>query len=300
MSQAHIAPSEAVAGSSRSQRAWEDSRLFERYRRTGDEAAREEIVARYLPLARRLARRYAAGENYDDLVQVASIALIKAIERFDHSRGHLFSTYARPTIVGDLKRYFRDHAWTVRVPRELHDRSLHVRRASEQLTAQLGRSPSPAEIADALETSVELVLDALQTVTALRPDTLDAPAHPDDDDRGKGSTAAFEEPGFAIAEASATLAPLLARLTPQERRILSLRFEQDLSQSEIGALVGVSQMQVSRILRKAIAALQEHAAEPSTVADTVERSSAGPPNRPRPYPQVQPRYDSRRGALLAA
>ena len=294
-----VAPPEAVVGPSRARRALEDARLFERYRRAGDKDAREALVARYLPLARRLARRYESGENSDDLVQVASIALLKAIDRFDHRRGFAFSTYAVPTIVGELKRYFRDHAWTVRVPRELHDRALQVQRASEQLTARLGRSPTPAEIADELDIGVELVLDALQSASALRPDRLDAPTDLDDDDRG-GPTASFEEPGYAIAEASATLAPLLARLPAREQQVLRLRFEHDLTQSEIAALVGVSQMQVSRILRRAIAALQQLAAEPPTADDTVARIPGGPPSRPRRHPQLQPRRGGRRAPLLAA
>src|SRR3954454_11141423 len=156
MPEALIAPPEAVVDTSRARRALEDARLFQRYRRGGDKDARDALVARYLPLARRLAGRYESHDNSDDLVQVASIALLKAIERFDHTRGYAFSSFAVPTIVGELKRYFRDHAWTVRVPRELHDRALQVHRASEQLTAQLGRSPTPAEIADELDTTVEL------------------------------------------------------------------------------------------------------------------------------------------------
>ena len=293
-----IAPNQAANGPGRSRHTGDDTRLFERYRRTGDKDAREALVARFLPLARSLARRYESGDNYDDLVQVASIALLKAIDRFDHSRGFAFSTFAVPTIVGELKRYFRDHGWTVRVPRELHDRALQVHRASEQLTAQLGRSPTPAEIADELDTGVELVLDALQAASALRPDRLDAPTDLDDD-RG-GPTFALEEPRYAIAEASATLAPLLARLTPQEQQILSLRFEHDLTQSEIGALVGVSQMHVSRVLRRAISALQQLATEPSTVAETVAHFPAGPPSRLSRRPQLQSRRAGLRALLRAA
>ena len=232
-------------------------------------------------------------------MQVASIALLKAIDRFDHRRGFAFSSFAVPTIVGELKRYFRDHAWAVRVPRELQDRALQVQRASEQLTGRLGRSPTPAEIADELDIGVEVVLDALQSASALRPDRLDAPTDLDDDDRG-GATASFEEPGYEIAEASATLAPLLARLPAREQQVLRLRFEHDLTQSEIAALVGVSQMQVSRILRRAIAALQQLAAEPPTADDTVVRMSVGPPSRPRRHPQLQLRRGSDRFPLLAA
>ena len=196
-------------------------------------------MTRYLPLAQRLARRYNHRDEYDDLVQVASFALIKAIDHFDPARGTAFAAYAVPTIVGGLKRYFRDHGWTVHVPRELQDRSREVQRASEQMTASLGRSPTPAEIADALGCCVERVLEALQTDSARHPDSLDAPADPDDDYRER-PTAACEETGYAIAEASVTLAPLLAGLTPLELRILRLRFEHDLTQTQIGSLTGVS------------------------------------------------------------
>src|SRR4051812_3339453 len=159
----------------RSRRAREDVRLFARYRRTGDQDARAELVARFLPLAKRLARRYGERDEYEDLVQVASFALLKAIDRYEPDRGLAFSSYAVPTIVGEIKRHFRDHGWVVRPPRALQESSLRVRRASQQLTTRLGRSPTPAEIAAALNTSVELVLEALQTASAWRPDRLDAP-----------------------------------------------------------------------------------------------------------------------------
>ena len=212
-------------------------------------------MARLLPLAKRLAWRYRDCDEYDDLVQVASFALIKAIDRYDPDRGLAFSTYAVPTIVGELKRYFRDHCWTVRVPRELHDRALHVHRASRAAHATPRAIAHAGRIAEELECSVELVLEALQTASARRPDRLDAPTDAEDDDRG-GPAAAIDEPGYADAEASATLAPLLARLPAREQKILRLRYEQDLTQSEIGSLVGVSQTHVGRLLRTAIAELQ--------------------------------------------
>ena len=229
--------------------------MFERYRRTGDQAARAELVARFLPLARHLANRYRERGEYDDLVQVASYALVKAIDRYDLDRGLAFSSFAVPTIVGELKRYFRDHGWAVRVPRELKDRSLAVRRTSERLGARLGRSPTPGEIAFAMDSSVELVLEALQTASALHPDRLDAPNETGDGEHEDHAVAA-EESGYALAEASATLKPLLAHLTPRERAMLRLRFEEDLTQSEIAAQLGISQMQVSRVLRQAIGRLQ--------------------------------------------
>jgi len=246
-----------------SQRCREVARLFERYRRMRDPNTRAELVARFLPLAKRLARRYQDRDTYDDLVQVASLALMKAIDRYDPDRGVTFAAYAVPTIVGALKHHFRDHTWIVRVPRELHDRALQIQSVSEQLTASAGRSPTPAEVAETMECSVELVLEAMQIGSALHPDRLDGPSDDDEDDRGR-PTAASEENGYAVAEASATLAPLLARLTPSERKVLRLRFEHDLTQSEIAARLRVSQVHVSRTLRRAIAYLQDFAAEMPT------------------------------------
>ena len=130
-----ISPREAALAPGRTRRAREDALLFERYRRTREARARDELVERFLPLAKRLARRYAESDEYDDLVQVASCALVKAVDRYDPGRGLAFSTYAMPTIVGELKHYFRDHCWTVRVPRRLHDHALQVQRAAERLTA---------------------------------------------------------------------------------------------------------------------------------------------------------------------
>src|SRR4051794_28420184 len=156
-----------------SRHAPEVSRLFARYRRTRDENIRAELVTRFLPLAKRLARRYEGRDEYDDLVQVASLALMKAIDRYDPDRGATFPTYAVPTIVGALKHHFRDHTWTVRVPRELHDVALRLQSVSEQLTARAGRSPTLAELAEAMECRVELVLEALQIANARHPDRLD-------------------------------------------------------------------------------------------------------------------------------
>jgi RNA polymerase sigma-B factor len=256
-----LAPTEVPIASGPSSRAREDARLFARYRRTGGEDVRADLVARFLPLAKHLARGFAERDEYDDLVQVASFALVKAIDRYDPDRGFAFSTFAVPTIAGEIKRHLRDHSWIVRPPRELHDRWLKVQRASEQLTTRLGRSPTPAEIADALGTSAELVLEALQTTSARRPDRHDELADAEDDERGHPILAG-EDPGYAIAEASATLAPLLDSLTPREKAILRLRFEQDLTQSEIGSLLGISQMHVSRVLRKTLAMLQACAENP--------------------------------------
>src|SRR4051794_8777654 len=195
------APPVPVSVPSHSQRARQEARLFERYRRTRDQATRAELVARFLPLARHVANRYRDRGEYDDLVQVASHGLIKAIDRYDLDRGLAFSSFAVPTILGELKRHFRDHAWAVRVPRELKERALQVRRTSEQLSAQLGRSPTPAEIAFVIDSSVERVLEALQTASALHPDRLDAALAAGDDEHEHPGVAA-EEGGYALAEAS--------------------------------------------------------------------------------------------------
>ena len=246
----------------RARRDRHDALLFARYHRTRDRRIRAELVTRWLPLAKRLARGYGGRDEYDDLVQVASVALIKAVDRYDPGRGIRFSSFAVPTVVGELKRHFRDYCWSVKVPREVHDRSVQVHRASRQLTAKHGRSPTPSELAQALDSRVELVSEALQARSALHPERLDAP-HPEGDERHP-AVVASEERGYAIAEASATLAPLLARLTPTERTMVTLRFDQDLTQSEIAARLGCSQMHVSRRLRAALTYLQQLTVDAST------------------------------------
>ena len=259
------APHEPPEVPGRARRDQHDARLFERYHETRDPRIRAELVARWLPLAKRLARGYGGRDEYEDLVQVASVALIRAVDRYDPGRGNQFSSYAVPTVVGELKRHFRDHCWSVKVPRDVHDRSVQVHRASKQLTTKLGRSPTPSELAEALGSSVELVFEALQARSALGPERLDAPHDPEDDERDRAAVAS-EEPGYAIAEASATLAPLLARLTPTERTMVSLRFDQDLTQSEIAARLGCSQMHVSRRLRAALTYLQQLTVDSSSTA----------------------------------
>jgi RNA polymerase sigma-B factor len=253
---------DTAAPATRAQRAQQDARLFLSYRRDPTPQLREALIERFMPLARHLAARYAQSSELDDLVQVASIGLLKAIDRFDPERGLAFSSFAVPTITGELKRYFRDHGWAVRVPRDLQERALLIDRTSEQLTRSLGRAPTPAELAAALEIDVELVLEALQTATAHRPDRLDAPADADDENADRTrATLSSDEPGYANAEAAATLEPLLARLKPRQRLVLQLRFEEDLVQTEIATLIGVSQMQVSRIQRHALERLQALASD---------------------------------------
>jgi RNA polymerase sigma-B factor len=242
-------------------RAQEDRALFERYLDRRDPTDREALVERFLPLARQLARRYQRPEEpFDDLLQVASLGLVKAIDRFDLEREVAFSSYAVPTILGEIKRYFRDRTWSVRVPRDLQELALKVDRAVAQLSLDLRRSPSVAEIAAAVESTPEEVLEALEASGAYRATSLESPRGSDDEAGDTlGDTVGTEEHGFARAEERATLAQLLRAVTPREREVLRLRFEEDLTQAEIGDRIGVSQMHVSRLIRQAISRLGDAA-----------------------------------------
>jgi RNA polymerase sigma-B factor len=239
-------------------RAQEDRALFERYLDRRDPVDREALVERFLPLARQLARRYQRPEEpFDDLLQVASLGLVKAIDRFDLEREVAFSSYAVPTILGEIKRYFRDRTWSVRVPRDLQELALKVDRAVARLSLDLHRSPSVSEIARAVESGEEEVLEALEASGAYRATSLESPRGSDDDAGDTlGDTVGTDEQGFARAEDRATLAQLLRAVTPREREVLRLRFEEDLTQAEIGERIGVSQMQVSRIIRQSLARLR--------------------------------------------
>ena len=242
-------------------RAQEDRRLLIRYHRHGDPVAREQLVARFLPLARQLARRYQrGGEQLDDLVQVASLGLLKAIDRFDPSRETAFSSFAVPTILGELKRHFRDKGWAVRVPRDLQELSVKVDRVADDMSRTLGRIPTPVEIAGQTGTSLEQVLEAREASAAYRAVSLDRPRTDEEEDGDSYADAVGDDdPGYRIAEASATVQRLMRVLSEREREVLRLRFEEDLTQSEIGARVGVSQMHVSRLIRQSIARLREEA-----------------------------------------
>jgi RNA polymerase sigma-B factor len=236
--------------------------LFERLARHGDAQARERLVERFLPLARQLARRYQrAEEPLDDLVQVASLGLLKAIDRFDPNREVVFSSYAVPTILGELKRHFRDRTWSVRVPRDLQELALRVDRAVTSLALDLRRSPSVAEIAEAVDATDEQVLEALEAAGAYRAASLDTPRGGKEEEPGETLTESFgvDEEGFDLAEHRATLEPLLESISPRERKVLRLRFQEDLTQAEIGKQIGVSQMQVSRLIRQAVARLRSAA-----------------------------------------
>lgn len=234
-----------------------DAQLLARYAESRDPRLREALVERFLPLARSIAKRYRkAEEPFDDLLQVASLGLLKAIDRFDPARGIAFSSFAVPTIVGELRRHFRDRCWSVRPPRELQERALEVDKYRTELTSRLGRAPSVREIGQALELSDEQVLEALQAQQGMRATSLDAPrGNGDDHDATLGDATGTLDPELARAEHRATLSRLFERLDERERRVLQLRFEEDLTQEQIGKIVGVSQMQVSRIIRGAVAKL---------------------------------------------
>jgi RNA polymerase sigma-B factor len=240
-----------------------DETLFKRARDERDQRAqaraREQLIARYLPLARRLARRYQrAEEPFDDLMQVASLGLVKAVDRFDHERRVVFSSYAVPTILGELKRHFRDRAWSVRVPRDLQELALRVDRVVAQLSLGQARAPTVSEIATAVDATPEQVLEALEAAAAYRAGSLDAPRSGQDEDAGESLVESLgeEDPEFRRAEQRADLQPLLQHISRRERTVLELRFGADLTQAEIGARMGVSQMQVSRLIRQALARLR--------------------------------------------
>jgi RNA polymerase sigma-B factor len=222
-----------------------------RRHRAGDRRAREILIERYLPLARRLACRYrSAREPMDDLIQVASLGLVKAVDRWDPDRGLAFSSFAVPTIRGELRRYFRDSTWVVRPPRELAELSLCVERLRVPLGAALGSEPTTVELAAHLGRPSETVVEALRAGQCRWTSPLEGDAHEDT------SQSAFVEQ----AEARATLDGLLPILDPQAREVLRLRFHDDLLQVQIAARVGRSQVEVSRIIRSSLEKLSDHAA----------------------------------------
>jgi RNA polymerase sigma-B factor len=232
-----------------------------RWRDERDRDARETLIARFLPLARRLAGRYRTSqEPFDDLVQVATVGLIGAVDRFDPDRGAAFASFAIPTILGELKRHFRHVGWSVHVPRRAQELSLLVEQASRGLTHTLGRSPTIEELAEYLEVEVADVLTGLEASMAQYSASLDAP-------RGGGESGSEPEPlheaigrdddRLGLVDASASLAAAVRQLPPREREALSLRFNDDLTQTEIGERLGCSQMQVSRLLRRAASRMRE-------------------------------------------
>jgi RNA polymerase sigma-B factor len=235
------------------ERLHEDDLLL-RYQRDGDLEAREEVVVRFMPLARQLAGRYKhAGEPQEDLVQVACVGLLKAVDRYDPDRGGGFARYAVPTMLGELKRHFRDKGWSVHVPRATQELVLKVGEALGTLPAKLGHSPRPRDVAAALGATVEEVLEAMEAATAYEAASLDAPRPGGDDGEWTYlDSLASEDGGYERVEIGATLRGAMEALPTRERVILMLRFEHDLTQAEIAERVGVSQMHVSRLLRRSL------------------------------------------------
>ena len=247
----------ATQSHAQDRRAREERALFERLGTDGDAGAREQLVERFLPLARAMALRYQhSHEPLDDLLQVASIGLVRAVDRFDPEREIAFSSFAVPTILGEIRRHFRDRTWSVRVPRNLQELSLRVDRTVGELADQLRRQPSVAEIAVAMAADEESVLEALQAAGAYRTLSFDAPRGTEEDAPTLADSIGVREEGFDHAEARATLEALLRLVSAREREVLRLRFEQDMTQAEIGAVIGVSQMQVSRIIRRSLGRLR--------------------------------------------
>jgi RNA polymerase sigma-B factor len=232
--------------------------LFVRWTKHGDVPARDTLIERFLPLARKLARRYAgSNEPYEDLVQVASLGLVKAVERFDPGRGFAFTSFAVPTIVGELKRHFRDAGWALHVDRSAQERARKIAEARREVSSRQGRSPTVPELAEYLECSEEEVLEGLQAAEAYDTVSLDAPARGENETVRRLDTLGGEDDRLGRVDDQATVYAAAQHLPERERRILYLRFGEDLTQAEIADRVGVSQMQVSRLLRKSVRRLQQ-------------------------------------------
>ena len=225
-----------------------------------DPALRDQLIEAHLGLAEYLARRFSnRGEPLDDLVQVASVGLLKAVDRFEPDRGVEFSTYATHTVVGELKRHFRDKGWAVRAPRRMQELYLRLGKVVANLSQELGRSPTIPELAQEAQVSEEEVLEALEAGQAYRFASLDAPSPGEDEGDTMGAQLGSEDPGLIDAEHRATLSPLLSKLPAREQTILHLRFFEGLTQSEIASRLGISQMHVSRLLARSLAQLRDAA-----------------------------------------
>jgi RNA polymerase sigma-B factor len=239
-----------------------EAQLWKRLREHGDQGAREELVRRYLPFAKNLALRYrGASESFDDLLQVANLGLVNAIDRFDPERGTPFAAFASPTVLGELKRHFRDRVWTVRVPRGLHDRMAEVDKATAALTVELQRSPSVGKIAAKLEIDPSDVLEVLEANHNRRPLSLDRPVGGEEDESPASEWVGEEDEGFELIDDKLALEGVLPHLDERERLILRLRFAEDMTQSQIAEQIGHSQMHVSRILRRTLERIREEVAE---------------------------------------
>jgi RNA polymerase sigma-B factor len=228
-----------------------------RFSRTRDDGERDELFARFLPLARSLAARYRhTSEPFDDLLQVASIGLLKALDRYDPERGYAFSSFAVPTILGELRRHLRDHTWSVHVPRDLQELGQRLTPAADELSGALGRPPTIAEIAARLGVGEEEVLDAREAVAAHSPASLDERVSGEEQSATLGDLLGGEDAALGTAEDGILLDHYLEHLPARSREVLRLRFQEDLKQREIGAILGVSQMHVSRLIRQSLEQLQ--------------------------------------------
>jgi RNA polymerase sigma-B factor len=237
----------------------DDKILLRRYHEEGDLQAREQLIEQYMSLVRSLARRYSyRGEQLEDLVQIGAIGLIKAIDRFDVDRGVELTTYATPNIIGEIKRHFRDKGWAVRVPRGLQELNVQLSKLMEQLTVQLSRSPTIPELAKAAGVEEEEVLEALESGRAYTSLSLSVGGGGgDDDDLDPLESLGTEEHQYEVSEDRAVLAPGFKALDPRERMILQLRFFEGLTQSQIAQQVGISQMHVSRLIRRSLEKIRE-------------------------------------------
>jgi RNA polymerase sigma-B factor len=231
-----------------------EKELWRRLADDRDQRAREQLVRLYMPVARRMAGRYSGVvEPYDDLVQVASLGLLNAIDRFDPDQGTPFLGFAKPTIMGELKRYFRDKVWTIRVPRVLHDRLAAIESATEDLTEELSRPPSAKELAAHLNLDVTEVLEALEAQENRRPLGLDTSVRGSgEEDDSSPEWVGSVDAGYELVEDRMALDSVLPNLGPRESEVLRLRFVEDLPQSQIAARIGCSQMHVSRLLRSTL------------------------------------------------
>jgi RNA polymerase sigma-B factor len=241
-----------------------DKELLRRYHELGDLSAREQLIEQYMSLVRSLARRYSyRGEQLEDLVQIGAIGLIKAIDRFDLNRGVELTTYATPNIIGEIKRHFRDRGWAVRVPRGLQELNVQLSRLIEQLTVQLGRSPTIPELAKAASVEEEEVLEALESGRAYSSLSLSSGGGSDEDggDLDPLESLGELEHQYEVSEDRAVLAPGFRVLDERERTILHLRFFEGLTQSQIAQQVGISQMHVSRLIRRSLEKIREEIAE---------------------------------------
>jgi RNA polymerase sigma-B factor len=241
--------------------------LWRRFAVAGDPRAREQLIELHMPMARRMAARYAGvAEPFDDLLQVAGLGLVNAVDRFDPARGVPFRGYAKPTILGELKRHFRDRTWTVRVPRSLHDLLAKVEHANEEAIGKLGRSASVEELSVRLGVTQAEILEALQAGRNRSPISLDAPRPGGDPDVGGAEWVGRTDDALELVEDRVALRGLIPALDPREQEILRLRFAEDMPQTAIAERVGCSQMQVSRLLRRALERLREEAGDARSVS----------------------------------